>query len=137
MRDEDAADVCLDRPLFSGPESVVSCYVLGMGTGIGGVGLDPERRPTGNSHAFMERIEHKAERLARANAILMRAFPGGFGTHNKRWTVMVALIGYDLDWHQAAEMAGLDDGSVTAGAVRQRVYRAYHAGLRAVRGCMG
>ena len=118
-----------DRPLFTSPEQVVRCWATGIPSGCKAIPLEPEGG-SGSELARASRLYDRSERYAVACAVMRRAFTAGL--RREHAIVLVWLLVLDSPWDQAAAASGLDDEQLAAGSVKQRVYRALHAGLRAV-----
>lgn len=118
-----------DRPLFTSAEQVVRCWATGIPSGCKAIPLEPEGG-SGSELARASRLFDRSERYAVACAVMRRARAGGLSSAHE--TILVALLVQERSWDQAASAAGLDDPTIAASSVKQRVYRAYHAGLRAV-----
>jgi hypothetical protein len=118
-----------DRPLFTSPEQVVRCWATGIPSGCKALPLEPEGG-SGSELARASRLYDRSERYAVACAVMRRARVGGLTSAQE--VILVALLARERSWDQAAEAAGLEDAELQADSVKQRVYRALHAGLRAV-----
>lgn len=118
-----------DRPLFSSPEQVVRCWARGIPSGCKAIPLEPEGG-TGSEMARASRLYDRSERYAVACAVVRRAC--SLGLTAQQGSVLISLLWLELPWDRAAEEAGLDDPAIEAGSVKQRVYRAYHKGLRKI-----
>lgn len=122
-----------DRPLFVSPEQVVRCWARGIPSGCKAIPLEPEGC-SGSEYRRASRLYDRSERYAVACAVMKRAFAAGL-THEQA-IVCFFLLARDASWDQAAAAAGLDDPAIAACSVKQRVYRALHAGLRIIQGAM-
>jgi hypothetical protein len=123
-----------EAALFSGPEDIVRCWARGIPGGCKALPIERE----GQSSSIFDRrarLAHRTERYVVACAV-MREAQQKLGLNETLLAVLKALLLEDLDWHAVAERAGLDDGRITADAVKHRVHRAYNAALRCVREAM-
>lgn len=122
-----------DRPLFLSAEQIVRCWAAGIPSGCKAIPLEPEGC-SGSEYRRASRLYDRSERYAVACAVMRRAAAAGLT--RPQAVVCVHLLALDSPWDQAASAAGLDDPGIEACSVKQRVYRALHAGLRIIQGAM-